>query len=453
MGKPDDTSFEEAVREGDRLTSGPSCPEGVYQIAFPTTPHVFFPPKAMKELSASTSCSFQAYKSDILLDKYSYRGEENLVPRAVIRAMSNNLDVVIKSFGADVAYAFETVFGSCDDWTTVDQIWPSTFRIASIMSSRPILGKELSRDTELFAAVTEYFRTPERLGRQSDAGTSNHSLFFESRLPWIHALVKARDQIEDLMMPVIQRHLDRYIATGKDCKSRGIAAIHSDGGELLDWMIPEYLNPVPKKLARDEVTIILKSVMNISGGLSHSLFNFFKYSEYHDPLGEEYEEGMMREFSGLNKAAVFKMKKMESFMKGTHRLNPPSINTGHYEKSCRSERCVALHARASPTLFPEPKKFDGYRFHRMRQVPGEEFRHQLTSTSNSEIIFSLGGHAYPGRIFFPALEKAFLSLLLTHYDVRVKPDHENEDSSHRSAPQKEGCLAAWHGLHCMNSLL
>ncbi|KAK7540272.1 hypothetical protein IWX46DRAFT_661994 [Phyllosticta citricarpa] len=218
----------------------------------------------MRELSASTSCSFQAYKSDILLGKYSYRGGENLELRAVIRAMSNNLDVVIKSFEADVAYAFETVFGSCDDWTTVDQIWPSTFRIASIMISRPILGKELSRDTELFAAVTE--RT---------------------------------------------------------------AAIHSDGGELLDWMIPEYPNPVPKKLARDEVTIILESVMNISGGLSHSLFNIFKYSEYHDPLGKEHEEGMMREFGGLNKAAVFKMKKMDSFMKEMHRLNPPSLNTSH----------------------------------------------------------------------------------------------------------------------------
>ncbi|KAK8170268.1 cytochrome P450 [Phyllosticta citribraziliensis] len=396
----------------------------------------------MRELFASTSASFQAHTSDILLGKYTYQGEENMELKAGIRAMSNNLDVVINSFEADVAYAFDTVFGSCDEWTTVDQIWPATFRIASIMSSRPFLGRQLSRDPEWFTAVTEYVRT------LSDAVGSLRPVppiirwFFESRLPWIRALTKARDHMEDLMMPVIQSHLDRYLATGKDFKSRRTAAIHSDGGELLDWMIPEYSNPVAKKLARDEVTIILESVMNISGGLSHSLFNIAKYSEYQEPLREEYEE-VMHEFGGLNKAAVFKMKKMDSFMKETHRLNPPSmmaimrkvvdpngmqLSVGPripYGTLCAVS---ADRANMSPEFFSEPTKFDGYRFYRMRQAPGEEFRHQLTSTSDSEINFSLGGRACPGRIFFSALEKAFLAHLLTHYDVRVKPGHENEES-------------------------
>ncbi|KAK8154302.1 cytochrome P450 [Phyllosticta citrichinensis] len=376
------------------LAPGVPYPDGVYQIALPSMPHVFYPPKAMRELFTSKSATFPAHTSDILLGKYTYQGEENMELKAGIRAMSNNLDVVIKSFEADVAYAFETVFGSCDEWTTVDQIWPATFRIASIMSSRPFLGRELSRDPEWFTAMTEY------------------------------------------------SHLDRYFATGKDFKSRRTAAIHSDGGELLDWMISEYSNPIPKKLARDEVTIILESVMNISGGIGHLLFNIAKYSEYQEPLREEYEE-VMHEFGGLNKAAVFKMKKMDSFMKETQRLNPPSmmaimrkvVDPNGMKLSvgpripCGTLCAVSAdRANMSPEFFSEPTKFDGYRFYRMRQAPGEEFRHQLTSTSDSEINFSLGGRACPGRIFLSALEKTFLAHLLTHYDVRVKPGHENEES-------------------------
>ena len=82
----------------------------------------------------------------------------------------------------------------------------------------------------------------------------------------------------------------------------------------------------------------------------------------------------------------------------------------------------------SPEYYPEPTKFDGYRFYRMRQAPGGEYKHQLVSTSDAEINFSLGGRACPGRIFFSALEKVVLAHLLTHYDIRVKPGHEKEDS-------------------------
>lgn len=473
MGKPDDASFEKAVRDGDETVShifsikhecdaltAKQYPEGVYQIALPTMPHVFFPPKAMKELYSSTSASFAAHTADILLGKYTYQGEENVELKAGIRAMSNNLDVVIRSFEADVPYAFETVFGNCDDWVIVDQIWPATFRLAAIMSSRPFLGKELSREPKWFAAMTDYVQSLSSAVGSLRPVPAIVRFFFESRIPRIRNLVKARDRMEDLMLPVVQEHLDRYLATGRDSKSRRTAAISSDGGELLDWMIPEYPNPSAKKLARDEITIILESVMNISGGLSHSLFNIAKYSEYQTPLWEEYEE-VMQTTKGLSKAALFNMKKMDSFMKEVHRLNPPSmskfingltgifldllkiivaimrkvVNPNGMQLSvgpripCGTLCAVSAdRVNMSPEFYPEPHKFDGYRFYRMRQQPGEEFRHQLVSTSNAEINFSFGGRACPGRIFFSALEKVVLAYLLTHYDIRVKPGHEEVES-------------------------
>ena len=296
-------------------------------------PHVFFPPKAMRELYASTSASFAAHTSDILLGKYTYQGEENVELKAGIRAMSNNLDVVIKSFEADVAYSFTTVFGDCNDWTIVDQIWPATFQIAAIMSSRPFLGQELSRDPKWFSAVTNYVQSLSNAVGSLRPVPRLIRWLFESRIPRIHALVRARDALEHLMMPVVQKHLDRYLATGKEARSRQAAQVSADGGELLNWMIPHYSNPVAKKLARDEITIILESVMNISSGLSHTFFNIAKYTEYQKPLKEEYE-GVVCEADGLNKAALFLMKKIDSFLKESHRLNPPSLSRSYGPLSC-----------------------------------------------------------------------------------------------------------------------
>ncbi|EMD58419.1 hypothetical protein COCSADRAFT_42857, partial [Bipolaris sorokiniana ND90Pr] len=379
--------------------------------------------------------SFAAHTADILLGKYTYQGEENKELKAGIRAMSNNLDVVIKSFEADIAYAFDTVFGQCDEWVTVDQVWPTTFRLASILSSRPFLGRELSREPKWFAAMTDYVQSLSSCVGSLRPVPAIIRFFFESRIPRIKNLVKTRDHMEDMMMPIIQDHLNRYIATGRESKSRRTATISDDGGELLDWMIPEYPNPNAKKLARDEITIILESVMNISSGLSHLMYNIAKYSEYQDPLREEYQE-VMKTTNGLSKAALFNMKKMDSFMKETHRLSPPSLMAimrkvidprGMQLSVGPRIPCGTLCAvsadrvNMSPDFYPEPNKFDGYRFYRMRQERGEEFRHQLVSTSDSEINFSIGGRACPGRIFFSALEKVVLCHLLTQYDVRVKP--------------------------------
>lgn len=82
----------------------------------------------------------------------------------------------------------------------------------------------------------------------------------------------------------------------------------------------------------------------------------------------------------------------------------------------------------SPVYYPEPEKFDGYRFYKMRQRAAEEFKHMLVSTSDTEVNFSIGAHACPGRSFWSALGKIVLSHMLTHYDMRVKPGHEDEDA-------------------------
>lgn len=70
-------------------------------------------------------------------------------------------------------------------------------------------------------------------------------------------------------------------------------------------------------------------------------------------------------------------------------------------------------------VFADPYKFDGYRFYKMRQQPGEENKWQFVATSNDHMGFGHGMHACPGRFFASNELKVALMHMLMKYDWRL----------------------------------
>lgn len=73
-------------------------------------------------------------------------------------------------------------------------------------------------------------------------------------------------------------------------------------------------------------------------------------------------------------------------------------------------------------LFPEAKKFDAFRFSRLREQPGEGNRHQFVSTSASHINFGHGKRACPGRFFASNEIKLLLAYTLSSYNIKYTED-------------------------------
>ncbi|KAL1649429.1 hypothetical protein SLS58_001484 [Diplodia intermedia] len=67
-------------------------------------------------------------------------------------------------------------------------------------------------------------------------------------------------------------------------------------------------------------------------------------------------------------------------------------------------------------FWPRAKEFDGYRFVKLREQPGEENRHQLVTTSAEHLGFGLGLHACPGRFFAANTMKLMLAQFVMKYD-------------------------------------
>ena len=74
-----------------------------------------------------------------------------------------------------------------------------------------------------------------------------------------------------------------------------------------------------------------------------------------------------------------------------------------------------------PDLYPDPTTFDAFRFSRIRERPGSEFKYQHVTTGTDNINFGHGLWACPGRFFASSQMKVVMAYLLRHYEIKL-PD-------------------------------
>jgi len=80
---------------------------------------------------------------------------------------------------------------------------------------------------------------------------------------------------------------------------------------------------------------------------------------------------------------------------------------------------VASSQLRDPKLYPNPDRFDIYRFYNMRKIPGMENTGQFVTTSQDYSAWGHGKHACPGRFLASNTIKIALCHLLIKYDFRL----------------------------------
>lgn len=77
-----------------------------------------------------------------------------------------------------------------------------------------------------------------------------------------------------------------------------------------------------------------------------------------------------------------------------------------------------------------PYEFDGFRFDRLRSVPGKEHMYQSVQTSADHLVYGHGNQACPGRFFAAHEAKVVTSRIFMNYDFRLKDVPAEHPLSH-----------------------
>jgi len=128
--------------------------------------------------------------------------------------------------------------------------------------------------------------------------------------------------------------------------------------------------------------------------------------EYQEPLRAEIES-VITKFGGWTKQALAEMKKLDSVLRESTRLNGSAAGSGlrkamvHHTFSdgtyVPKGSWVVSPAReihSDAKIYENPTEFDGFRFSRIREQQGQEAKHQMVSLSNDYLAFGTGRHAW-----------------------------------------------------------
>ncbi|KAE9380888.1 cytochrome P450 [Stipitochalara longipes BDJ] len=145
------------------------------------------------------------------------------------------------------------------------------------------------------------------------------------------------------------------------------------------------------------------------------------------------------------------LKKLDSVMKESMRLQgggatsfcrkvlePINLSDGTYLRPGTFVYAPTHALSREASIFPDPERFDGLRFYKLRKrSPAEANRHQFTTIDNAAAYFGAGRHACLGRNFADVLAKLIIATLIMKYDFKMIEG----DTMPRDVPFKEGLVS------------
>ncbi|KAI0516800.1 cytochrome P450 [Xylaria bambusicola] len=210
-----------------------------------------------------------------------------------------------------------------------------------------------------------------------------------------------------------------------------------------------------KGIVDQQLFLTLTSIHTTAGTLQSILFDWLDHPEYHAEITAEINETLAEvKASGgkwtLQKVAA--MKKLDSFMKESTRVNPVGFMTvqRYAQKSHVFQDGFVLPAGTvfhfamdavhhDPNIYPQPEKFDAFRFYDLREkIDPNQFHYGYVS--DVTLNWGAGTHACPGRFLAALVLKFALIQMITGYDMKYadgRPEKRPEyciDNSRREDP-------------------
>ncbi|KAK6591610.1 cytochrome p450, partial [Botrytis cinerea] len=208
--------------------------------------------------------------------------------------------------------------------------------------------------------------------------------------------------------------------------------------DMIQWMIDNSGNNAKDATfqGRCQLLISFAALHTTSGLLGNAMLDLAARPKYIEALREEIAANLP-ENTQITKQILTKLRKMDSFLKESQRMNPLNLVTMNRKMMDTVQLSdgtilpkgsflgmAAGSIGFDPRIFENPDEFDGFRFEKLRQQEGAENKFQLVTTGKDSLAFGHGTHSCPGRFFASNEIKTMLIELLRNYDFQLLPGTE-----------------------------
>nr|BAD94560.1 cytochrome P450 [Phanerodontia chrysosporium] len=341
------------------------------------------------------------------------------VHSSLLRSLTRNLGVVFSDMFDELDTAFrECVPANAERWLPV-QAHTTMASIVTRAANRIFVGLPVCRDAgyihmmiHVAEDVSDAVRTLSMLPTFMKPFVARRATVIDQRI----------QQCLDYLRPAIADRMSMLERFGKDWEEKP--------NDVLQWIIDEVTarNQGEDEVARIVLFINFGAIETTSFAVTHALYDIISRPGLADVLREEVEAAVATE--GWTKAATNKMRKLDSVLRESQRLNGPTtasmfrrvlqpvtLSDGTYLPAGTTVVTPTLATHFDDTNYADAQTFDPLRFYKPEGVQA-----QLVATSADFVTFGHGKHACPGRFFAANELKAMMAYILMHYDIR--PERE-----------------------------
>ncbi|KAK1635049.1 cytochrome P450 [Colletotrichum phormii] len=197
-----------------------------------------------------------------------------------------------------------------------------------------------------------------------------------------------------------------------------------------------------------QMTLAVASIHTASSTMVQVLYDLAAYPEYTEELRKEVVEVLESSGGIFTKQSLGEMKKLDSWMKESLRMNARDLSKSHYltKHKTNSHKLKATFQRMAtkpmtmkdgtyipagtkmelPTsainfdasMYPDPHKFDCMRSYRQRQEDETAHKHSFVSVTRTELGWGFGRHACPGGFLSDVEIKLMFAEFLLNYEIK-----------------------------------
>ncbi|EOD46159.1 putative cytochrome p450 protein [Neofusicoccum parvum UCRNP2] len=412
--------------------------KGGFQVITAIGPRIILPNKFAEEIRNDPHLSFSEGISKEFFSEYpgfeafKIIKERDILQEVTRIKLTQSLNFITEDLAEEASSAFKDTIGDDAEWKEIT-FKPTVMELVARVSSRVFIGPEGCANKEWLAIFKQY--TVDSFAAARDLRTWSPLL-----RPIVHWFLPSCRQLRREMRAA-RRIVEPIISARRAGAAGGKAAKTADA---IGWM-DECARGRPFDVAAAQLTLAVAATHTTTDLATLAMFQLCARPEWFEVLRAEVVEVLGRD--GWRKAALQRLRLMDSFVKETQRLQHETkaalTRLAKQEVTLsdgtviprNSMLMIATEKAMDPAIFPDAEAFDGRRFLDMRERPGQENKWQLVTTSVEHLGFGHGTHACPGRFFAANEIKVLLIFMLMKYDWKF-PDGQGMPEMRRFAMEK-----------------